>query len=281
MWFLQAGTVTDYQNQLALKTQALAKTKATMGSVKAASEKEKKILSEDCESLEEQIGSVTEKLKELGFEITALEQAIEDEEANLAIIEKEATGLPQQLADLNDALSQAKANLTPLKDENATVGRERLNLETQLRNLQAVNDDLQAKLNALRAERAKIQNIYDERSRALFQRIDKPPWRYYGDKLQIKLYAVPHPMVSVFMALSRKDVHKGMEFLVRRLNPPEPTQRSWRFKVTLVEGELCIASIMPGFGDQSIDLLAGEEVQLERSGKLVKQELEEPLTADR
>lgn len=272
MWFLQGGTVTDFQNQLAAKNTALESNRTKIAFVQSEAKKEKDIFLKDCESLENQDRVVTEELNKLQDELAALEQTIEDEKENLEAIKANSTDLPKKLDALNETLQQVQNDFTPLKEDNATIEEDRVNLDKQLADLQTVNGDLQAKLNALRADRAAIQDSYDKRSSILFNQIEKPPWLYYGDKTQIKVMNVRPSMTGVFLDLGLHDgVKPGMEFLVRRLNPPMPTMRSWRFKVTQIfQDDYCFAVIMPEFGDQDIRLQADEEVQLERSGNLAK-----------
>ena len=277
MWYLQGGTVTDYQNQLAAKNAALEANRTKIEFVQSEAKKEKDVFLKDCESLENQDRVVTEELKKLKDELAALDQTIEDEKGNLEAIKANSTDLPDKLTTLQETLKQAQNDIEPLREDNATIEDERANLDKQLADLQTVNGDLQAKLNALRADRAAIQENYDKRSRILFNQIEKPPWLYYGDKTQIKVMNVRPSMTGVFLDMGMQDgVKPGMEFLVRRLNPPTPTMRSWRFKVTQIfQDDYCFAVIMPDFGDQDIRLQADEEVQLERSGNLAKRKLDE------
>ena len=277
MWFLQGGTVTNSQNQLAAKNAALEANRTKIEFVQSEAKTEKDVFLKDCESLENQDRVVTEELKKLQDELAALAQTIEDEKGNLEAIQANSTDLPEKLIALQEALNQAQNDLEPLREDNATIEEERVKLDKQLAELQTVNGDLQAKLNALRADRASIQDSYDRRSRALFKQIEKPPWLYYGDKAQIKVMNVRPSMTGVFLDMGLQDgVKPGMEFLVRRLNPPTPTLRSWRFKVTQIfQDDYCFAVIMPDFGDQGIRLQADEEVQLERSGNLAKRKPDE------
>ena len=105
--------------------------------------------------------------------------------------------------------------------------------------------------------------------------IERPPWLYYGDKTRIKVINVRPSMTGVFLPLGFGDgVKRDMEFLVRRIDSTVPTKRSWRFKLKIVQSDYCFAVIMPEFGDQNIPIRSGEEVELERSGNLVREELE-------
>ena len=156
-----------------------------------------------------------------------------------------------------------------MQQEAATIKADRATLEPALAEHRAANDDLQAKLAALQAERESVQSQYDEKSAKLRLRIEEPPWIYYGSKTTVKPSNVRPSMTGLFLPMGFGDGLKiGMEFLVRRLEPTLDSKRSWRFKMKLVQADHSFAVIMPEFGDQSIPLRAGEELEMERSGDL-------------
>ena len=153
---------------------------------------------------------------------------------------------------------------------------ERTDLDDRLADGRTSNDELQAKLSVLKDKRDAIRRNYEERSAKLREKIEEPPWVYYGDKTRTKVMNVRPSMTGVFLPLGVGDgVKRGMEFLVRRSAPPAPTLKSWRFKLKIVQSDYSFAVIMPEFGDQDIPMRAGEAVEMERSGNLAAEESEE------
>ncbi|MFP6899883.1 MAG: hypothetical protein VCA36_03000 [Opitutales bacterium] len=272
LWFLQGGAVAERRNELQELEAKLEKAERNKAAVEAASKEEKARLVQECSKLEDEDGVVTDEMNGIRSQVNAVDRAISDENATLAVMQQETVQLPDRLLQLRAELGQAQGQLNPLQQEEATLKADRATLENELAAHRATNDEQQAKLAALREERASIQSQYDQKSGKLRLKIQEPPWIYYGDKTTTKPSNVRPSMTGLFLPLGYGDGLKiGMEFLVRRLDPTLENKRSWRFKMKLVQADHCFAVIMPEFGDQDIPMRAGEELEMERSGDLASE----------
>ena len=269
LWVLQRGAVTERKAELDELVTQLQATKQKTTAVEAETNATKAKLLMEIAKLEEEDGVVSEEMNQVKAEVDALAKAIADEEANLALIVEENTALPEQVLQLTTAKGQAEAVLAPLQQEEAAIKADHAVVEKQLGEIRSSTGELQNQLNALREERETLRRQYEERSAELREAIDEPPWIYYGDKVRTKVMNVRPSMTGVFLPLGvGEGVKRGMEFLVRRLDPPSQTKRSWRFKLKIVQSDYSFAVIMPEFGDQDIPIRAGEEVEMERSGNI-------------
>lgn len=276
LWVLQKGAVSEHKTIYDDLVAKLLDVQNKTAVAESAFEEEKaKLLSENIK-LEEEDGVVTQEMNAFQKQVDELSTAIADEEANLATIKAEGAAFPEQLASIRAALGQAQGNLAPLQEEEAAIKASRATEDQSLAEVRSSNEVLQNQLNSLREIRDDLRRQFEERSAALRDIIDEPPWLYYGDKTRSKLMNVRPSMTGVFLPLGIGDgVKQGMEFLVRRLNPSTPTKRSWRLKLKIVQSDYSFAVIMPEFGDQDIPVQAGEEVEMERSGNLAREEVED------
>ncbi|MGE4551180.1 MAG: hypothetical protein AAEJ57_07300 [Opitutales bacterium] len=269
LWVLQHGAVTERKAEFDALVTQLQATKRKTTAVEAETNATKANLLPEIAKLEEEDGVVSEEMNKVKAQVDALAKAIADEEANLALIVEENSALPEQVLQLTTAKGQAEAVLAPLQQEEAAIKADRAVMENQLAEIRSSTGELQNQLNALREERETLRRQYEERSAELHEAIDEPPWIYYGDKARTKVMNVRPSMTGVFLPLGvGEGVKRGMEFLVRRLDPPSQTKRSWRFKLKIVQSDYSFAVIMPEFGDQNIPIRAGEEVEMERSGNI-------------
>ncbi len=274
LWVLQRGAVTERKAELDELVTQLQATKQKTTAVEAETNATKAKLLMEIAKLEEEDGVVSEEMNQVKVQVVALAKAIADEEANLALIVEENAALPEQVLQLTTAKGQAEVVLAPLQQEEAAIKADHAVVEKQLAELRSSTGELQNQLNALREERETLRRQYEERSTELQEAIDEPPWIYYGDKTRTKVMNVRPSMTGVFLPLGvGEGVKRGMEFLVRRLDPSSQTKRSWRFKLKIVQSDYSFAVIMPEFGDQDIPIRAGEEVEMERSGNIA---LEKP-----
>lgn len=275
LWVLQKGAASEHMaiyDELVADLHDVRNKTAVAESV--FEEGKAKLLAENVK-LQEDDGVVTQEMNAFQKQVDDLSTAIADEEANLAIIKAEGASFPEQLASIQTALVTAQGRLAPLQQEEAAIKASRATEDKSLAEVRSANDVLQKQLDALREIRDDVRRQYEERSAALREIIDEPPWLYYGDKTRSKLINVRPSMTGVFLPLGIGDgVKRGMEFLVRRLNPSTPTKRSWRLKLKIVQSDYSFAVIMPEFGDQDIPVQAGEEVELVRSGNLAREEEE-------
>jgi len=276
LWVLQRGAVTERKAERDELVTQLQATKQKTTAVEAETNATKAKLLLEIAKLEEEDGVVSEEMNKVKAEVDALAKAIADEEANLALIVEEYSALPEQVLQLTTAKGQAEAVLAPLQQEEASIKADHAVVEKQLGEIRSSTGELQNQLNALREERETLRRQYEERSAQLHEAIDEPPWIYYGDKVRTKVMNVRPSMTGVFLPLGvGKGIKQGMEFLVRRLDPPSQTKRSWRFKLKIVQSDYSFAVIMPEFGDQDIPIRAGEEVEMERSGNIAIEKPEE------
>ena len=276
LWVLQQGEVTLRKAELDDIEAKLKATKDKTTAVEAETNATKATLIQETNKLEEEDKAVTEEMNLLKTQADALAKAIADEEANLALIVEENAALPQQVLDLTTAKGQAEAALAPLKQEEGEIKAEHAMVEKELADVRAATGELQSQLDALREERETLRRLYEERSAELRERIDEPPWVYYGNKVRTKIMNVRPSMTGVFLPLGvGEGVKRGMEFLVRRPDSSAQTKRSWRFKLKIVQSDYSFAVILPEFGDQDIPLRAGEEIEMERSGNIAREKPEE------
>jgi len=275
LWFIQGGALAERKKEFDDLVSQLSETQLKTTVVEASMKEEKGILLKECTELEEEDGVVTEEMNKLRGQMDALGKVIAEEEAKLAAVNQESADLPDRLAALQLSLGEAQGKLAPFQKVADELKAKRAGLDQKLLAVRPVIDDLQTKLGALQDEREAIRRDYEKRSSVLRERIEEPPWVYYGDKVRTKVMNVRPSMTGVFLPVGvGSGVKRGMEFLVRRLNPATPTNRSWRFKLKIVQSDYSFAMIMPEFGDQDIPMQAGEEVEMERSGNLAREESE-------
>jgi len=268
---LQQGEVTLRKAELDDIEAKLKATKDKTRAVEVDSNATKATLIQETNKLEEEDKAVTEEMNALKTQADALAKAIADEEANLALIAEENVALPQQVLDLTTAKGQAEATLAPLKQEEGEIKAEHAMVEKELADVRASTGELQSQLDALREERETLRRLYEERSAELRERIDEPPWVYYGNKVRTKIMNVRPSMTGVFLPLGiGEGVKRDMEFLVRRPDSSAQTKRSWRVKLKIVQSDYSFAVILPEFGDQDIPMRAGEEIEMERSGNIAR-----------
>ncbi len=275
LWFIQGGALAERKKEFDDLVSQLSETQLKTTVVEASMKEEKGILLKECTELEEEDGVVTEEMNKLRGQMDALGKVIAEEEAKLAAVNQESADLPDRLAALQLSLGEAQGKLAPFQKVADELKAKRAGLDQKLLAVRPVIDDLQTKLGALQDEREAIRRDYEKRSSVLRERIEEPPWVYYGDKVRTKVMNVRPSMTGVFLPVGvGSGVKRGMEFLVRRLNPATPTKRSWRLKLKIVQSDYSFAVIMPEFGDQDIPVQAGEEVELERSGNLAREDEE-------
>ncbi len=276
LWVLQQGEVTLRKAELDDIEAKLKAAKDKTRAVEADSNATKATLIQETNQLEEEDKAVTEEMNTLKTQADALAKAIADEEANLALIVEENAALPQQVLDLTSAKGQAEAALAPLKQEEGEIKAEHAMVEKELADVRASTGELQSQLDALQQERETLRRLYEERSAELRERIDEPPWVYYGNKVRTKIMNVRPSMTGVFLPLGiGEGVKRDMEFLVRRPDSSAQTKRSWRFKLKIVQSDYSFAVILPEYGDQNIPMRAGEEIEMERSGNIAREKSEE------
>ncbi len=276
LWVLQQGEITLRKAELDDIETKLQATKDKTRAVEADSNATKATLIQETNKLEEEDTAVTEEMNTLKTQADALTKAIADEEANLALIVEENAALPQQVLDLTTAKGQADAALAPLQQEEGEIKAEHAIVEKELADVRASTGELQGQLDALRQERETLRRLYEERSAELRERIDEPPWVYYGNKVRTKIMNVRPSMTGVFLPLGiGEGVKRDMEFLVRRPDSSAQTKRSWRCKLKIVQSDYSFAVILPEFGDQGIPMRTGEEIEMERSGNIAREKPEE------
>ncbi|MBG30121.1 MAG: hypothetical protein CMI31_08985 [Opitutae bacterium] len=276
LWVLQQGEVTLRKAELDDIEAKLKAAKDKTRAVEADSNATKATLIQETNQLEEEDKAVTEEMNTLKTQADALAKAIADEEANLALIVEENAALPQQVLDLTSVKGQAEAALAPLKQEEGEIKAEHAMVEKELADVRASTGELQSQLDALQQERETLRRLYEERSAELRERIDEPPWVYYGNKVRTKIMNVRPSMTGVFLPLGiGEGVKRDMEFLVRRPDSSAQTKRSWRFKLKIVQSDYSFAVILPEYGDQNIPMRAGEEIEMERSGNIAREKSEE------
>ena len=276
LWVLQQGEVTLRKAELDDIEAKLKATKDKTRAVEVDSNATKATLIQETNKLEEEDTAVTEEMNTLKTQADALAKAIADEEANLALIVEENAALPEQVLDLTRAKGQADAALSPLQQEEGEIKAAHAIVEKELANVRASTGELQGQLDALRQERETLRRLYEERSAELRERIDEPPWVYYGNKVRTKIMNVRPSMTGVFLPLGiGEGVKRDMEFLVRRPDSSAQTKRSWRCKLKIVQSDYSFAVILPEFGDQDIPMRAGEEIEMERSGNIAREKPEE------
>ncbi len=275
LWFLQGGSLAERKSEFEDLVSQLSETLKNTEDLEALSKEKRNALLKECSALEEEDGVVTGEIKEWKGRVEVLNQQIADEDAKIAVMQQEMSALPDRLTELRTTLASARQKTAPFEQDETDMKAERADLDSKLVEIRMSIGGLQAKLSVLKDKREVIRRNYEERSAVLREKIEEPPWVYYGDKTQTKVMNVRPSMTGVFLPLGIGDgLKRGTEFLVRRLAPPVPTRKSWPFKLKIVQSDYSFAIIMPEFGDQDIPLRAGEEVEMERSGNLASEESE-------
>ena len=184
---------------------------------------------------------------------------------------EKGTELGQVRLDVQTQLAATKTNLEPLQRNAEELAVQRKAIEQELNGVRATTQTLQSQLDKLTDQREGILVDFREREKFYRETIKTPPWFYYGDKLNLAVTNARPSGVGVFLPIGfQNGIKKGMEFLVRRIDPTALCRRSRRLRATLVQSNYCFAEEIVGFGEPGLFLRANEKLEIERSGETVR-----------
>ena len=181
----------------------------------------------------EEIQATAEKLKEEA-EITLLKE--NDLSARNTKLIKELESVRKELAEHIEKTTDKRMQGEPIRLEVEKARLELKEVEEQNKKVKSMRDQLDAELSALRTRREVAQRSYQEEKDKLLSEIERPPYHYFGDELEINVLSVSPSGTGIFIEDGIKSGFRN-EFRYLAFEQNKPNDYFF-LKASLVQKEL-------------------------------------------
>ena len=123
-------------------------------------------------------------------------------------------------------------------------------IEEQNKKVKSMRDQLDAELSALRTRRDVAQRSYQEEKERLLSEIERPPYHYFGDELEINVLSVSPSGAGIFIEDGIKSGFRD-EFKYLAYEQNEPDQHFY-LKASLVQKELTFLEFDHDYREKSV-----------------------------
>ncbi len=156
-------------------------------------------------------------------------------ERNTKLI-KELEPVRKELAEQTERTSEKRKQGDPIRLEVEKARSELKEIEEQNKKVKSMRDQLDAELSALRTRREVAQRSYQEEKDRLLSEIERPPYHYFGDELEIDVLSVSPSGAGIFIEDGIKSGFRDdFKYLAYEQNEPD---QYFYLKASLVQKEL-------------------------------------------
>jgi hypothetical protein len=181
----------------------------------------------------EETQAPAEKLKEEAEIILLKENDLSERNTKLI---KELEPVRKELAEQTERTSEKRKQGDPIRLEVEKARSELKEIEEQNKKVKSMRDQLDAELSALRTRREVAQRSYQEEKERLLSEIERPPYHYFGDELEIDVLSVSPSGAGIFIEDGIKSGFRDdFKYLAYEQNEPD---QYFYLKASLVQKEL-------------------------------------------
>lgn len=158
-----------------------------------------------------------------------------------------------------------RAEGAPLREQTQLLTEELSLLESENQKQKAERDNLEAELSALKTRRDVATRTFEDEKSRLLNEIERPPYHYYGDEVEIDIMSVSPSGAGLFIHDGYKTGFRDdFKYLAYELNAPD---RLFYLQAKLVQKGLTFLEFIDSFRKEAPDLIrGGQKLFLIRTG---------------
>lgn len=177
----------------------------------------------------------------------------------------ELNSIKNELNDQQLRIQEAQAKRDPISLKKENLSEEIKKLEDENKEVRKSRDTLNADLSALKVRRNIAKESYISEKDELLSYIERPPYHYYGDELEINVLSISPSGSGVFVENGlNSGFRDDFEYLAYEQSQPN---RLFYLKASLVQKELTFLAFEQGFRQEATSFIqADQKLFLIRSG---------------
>lgn len=202
----------------------------------------------------EESATRTGDFKEEGEMILLKEKDLTDKSAKLG---KELTAIRADLVEARKNTAEKVEQGSPVREQTKKILEEVKQLEEESKKVKSERDELNAELSALKTRREVAKRTYNEERERLLGEIERPPYHYFGDEVEIDVLSVSPSGAGIFIEEGYKSGFRDdFKYLAYEQNEPE---RYFYLQASLVQKGLTFLEFMDDFRENASDFIRSEQ----------------------
>ena len=192
--------------------------------------------------------------KEEGEMILLKEKDLIEKSAKLG---KELIAIRADLVEAQKKTAEKVEQGAPVREQTKEVLEEVKQLEEESKKVKSERDELNAELSALRTRRDVAKRTYNEERERLLSEIERPPYHYFGDEVEIDVLSVSPSGAGLFFEEGYKSGFRDdFKYLAYEQNEPD---RYFYLQASLVQKGLTFLEFMGDFRENASDFIRSEQ----------------------